>query len=256
MSKLVNISTRSIQKVQMNLVFNDNVRKVVILEEGNTYKIEYMKFPSDRISTELTGKLVNITEISLYGFNMSHGGKTYNLLFDPADDNVEGGQIWISTLQLTNIELKSTSNIGGGNIDGSGTISESTIIEAVNLYMAQNPVQNGVTPKISIGTVTTLEAGSEATVTITGTPENPVLNLGIPKGANGAAGKDGKDGAAGKDGENGEDGAAGKDGENGKDGYTPVKGTDYWTEADKLEMKTYCENYINTQIGGVLNASY
>lgn len=28
----------------------------------------------------------------------------------------------------------------------------------------------------------------------------------------------------------------GTDGTNGKDGYTPVKGTDYFTEADKQEM--------------------
>lgn len=32
------------------------------------------------------------------------------------------------------------------------------------------------------------------------------------------------------------DGAPGKDGEDGKDGHTPVKGTDYYTEADKAEM--------------------
>lgn len=49
----------------------------------------------------------------------------------------------------------------------------------------------GPTPKLTIGTVTTLAAGSKATATITGTPEYPVLNLGIPKGVDG----DGADGA-------------------------------------------------------------
>lgn len=43
----------------------------------------------------------------------------------------------------------------------------------------------GATPDLSIGTVLTLPAGSSATATITGTPENPVLNLGIPKGDTG-----------------------------------------------------------------------
>ena len=33
-------------------------------------------------------------------------------------------------------------------------------------------------------------------------------------------------------------GAAGADGKDGVDGYTPVKGTDYWTTADKEEIKT------------------
>lgn len=40
----------------------------------------------------------------------------------------------------------------------------------------------GATPDISIGTVTTLPAGADATASMTGTPEEPVLNLGIPKG--------------------------------------------------------------------------
>lgn len=47
----------------------------------------------------------------------------------------------------------------------------------------------GATPDLSIGTVTTLEPGSSASATITGTAENPVLNLGIPKGAKGDTGE-------------------------------------------------------------------
>lgn len=46
----------------------------------------------------------------------------------------------------------------------------------------------GATPNLSIGTVSTLEAGSPAEASISGTPENPVLNLGIPKGAQGQQG--------------------------------------------------------------------
>lgn len=61
---------------------------------------------------------------------------------------------------------------------------------------------DGVTPEFTIGTVTTLSAGSNATATITGTKENPVLNLGIPKGADGASGGEGG-GGTGADGEDG-----------------------------------------------------
>lgn len=43
----------------------------------------------------------------------------------------------------------------------------------------------GATPNIQIGTVQTLEPGQDATATITGSPENPLLNLGIPKGEKG-----------------------------------------------------------------------
>lgn len=44
----------------------------------------------------------------------------------------------------------------------------------------------GATPNMSIGTVQTLAPGSSATASITGTPEAPVLNLGIPKGDTGS----------------------------------------------------------------------
>lgn len=46
----------------------------------------------------------------------------------------------------------------------------------------------GATPNLQIGTVTTLTAGSDATANMGGTAENPLLNLGIPKGADGATG--------------------------------------------------------------------
>ena len=49
----------------------------------------------------------------------------------------------------------------------------------------------GATPNLQIGTVTTLEAGEAASASISGTPEEPRLNLGIPKGAQGEAGSGG-----------------------------------------------------------------
>lgn len=44
----------------------------------------------------------------------------------------------------------------------------------------------GITPNMTIGTVSTLNPGQSATASITGTPEQPVLNLGIPKGDTGS----------------------------------------------------------------------
>ena len=45
--------------------------------------------------------------------------------------------------------------------------------------------ETGATPQMSIGTVETLAPSEDATATITGTAENPVLNLGLPKGDTG-----------------------------------------------------------------------
>lgn len=45
--------------------------------------------------------------------------------------------------------------------------------------------ETGATPNLTIGNVETLEPTESATATITGTAENPVLNLGIPQGDTG-----------------------------------------------------------------------
>ena len=63
-------------------------------------------------------------------------------------------------------------------------------------------------------------------------------NLPAAESANvmGPAGKDGRDGRDGADGAKGD---RGEPGAAGKDGYTPIKGVDYWTNADKNEIKDY-----------------
>ena len=48
---------------------------------------------------------------------------------------------------------------------------------------------NGLTPNITIGNVTTLEPNQQATVTRRGTDANPIFDFGIPKGENGAGGE-------------------------------------------------------------------
>ena len=40
------------------------------------------------------------------------------------------------------------------------------------------------------------------------------------------------------------DGEPGADGKPGKDGYTPRRGIDYWTDADKAEIKSYVDEAI------------
>lgn len=69
--------------------------------------------------------------------------------------------------------------------------------------------KDGVAASIQVGTVTTGEAGTNASVTNAGTPNAAKLNFTIPRGEVGAKGDD---------------------------GYTPVKGVDYYTDQDKQEM--------------------
>lgn len=54
-----------------------------------------------------------------------------------------------------------------------------------------NTGATGATPELTIGTVTTLDPTDPATATITGTDEQPILSLGIPKGVKGDTGNAG-----------------------------------------------------------------
>ena len=67
-----------------------------------------------------------------------------------------------------------------------------------------------------------------------GEPGSPGMNGA--DGKDGVDGKDGSPGSPGRDGIDGKDGVNGKDGKDGVDGRTPVKGVDYYTEADKQEI--------------------
>ena len=58
-------------------------------------------------------------------------------------------------------------------------------------------------------------------------------------GATGPKGDKGDKGDTGATGKDGSDGAPGVPGADGADGYTPIKGVDYYTEADKSEFSEY-----------------
>lgn len=74
---------------------------------------------------------------------------------------------------------------------------------------AGSPGQDGADGQaatIQVGTVTTGDAGTEASVTNSGTANAAILNFVIPKGSDGAAGANGSDGADGAPGAAGADG--------------------------------------------------
>ena len=87
---------------------------------------------------------------------------------------VEGGTKKLES-KLTEIDSKTTE------------LSEQ--FESINTKLDEH-IDNckAVNPNFTIGTVTTLPSGSDATVTLTGTYPNLVLNFGIPRGADGSGG--------------------------------------------------------------------
>ena len=70
-------------------------------------------------------------------------------------------------------------------------------------------------------------------------------------GAQGPQGIQGERGPAGPQGPQGERGIQGPAGASGSDGRTPVKGTDYFTNAEINSIKSELKTYIDTEIGNI-----
>lgn len=113
--------------------------------------------------------------------------------------------------------------------EGSGELSENVLSRSAGVDPSIKPLT-----EISIGNVTTLPAGSDATATLTGTKYAKLLNLGIPQGAQGEQGPRGVTGPEGARGPQGEQGVKGDTGAQGPKGDP---GDDYvLTAADKAEI--------------------
>ena len=78
----------------------------------------------------------------------------------------------------------------------------------------------------------------------------PAGSQGI-QGPQGIQGERGPSGPQGPQGERGIQGPAGASGRDGNDGRTPVKGTDYFTNAEITSIKNELKTYIDTEIGNI-----
>ncbi len=99
-------------------------------------------------------------------------GKYYGVFLSadllPTDDDTPGYAL-----------VGTTSPLKVYNYDGTTWSDSGAVIDSIK-------GDTGETPDISIGTVTTVEPGTPAAASMTGTPEAPVLNLSIPQGLVGA----------------------------------------------------------------------
>lgn len=126
----------------------------------------------------------------------------------------------------------------------SNGVSDEQIAAAVEAYLKKHPVDGVTKEELTKAVEAALEEAKES---------------GDFKGDKGEPGEpgytpqkgidyfDGAPGAPGKDGKDGEKGDPGSPGEDGKDGYTPVKGKDYLTDADKAEMINAVLNNLKSE---------
>lgn len=115
-----------------------------------------------------------------------------------------------------------------------------TSVSAMNAGFATDNVSEGGFVVIETGNVNDAD---NAKLYIKGTTKYEFLtNL------SGAQGIQGPQGVQGVQGEKGRDGAKG---DKGADGYSPVRGTDYWTDTDKAEIQAYINSAIATALANL-----
>ena len=113
--------------------------------------------------------------------------------------------------------------------------------------------KNGVTPVITVK-ATTLEAGSEATVSKSGSDEAPTFTFGIPKGLTGDTGPKGDTGPQGEPGSTGPQGPKGDTGEQGPDGPAGADGKSATITIGQTTTGEPGSNASVTNTGDELNA--
>lgn len=121
------------------------------------------------------------------------GGNVYTVLLTDGtsyDITAPKGAAGTDGASVTITSVSESTEDGGDNVI---TFSDGKSVTVKNGSKGSTGAKGdtGATPKVQIGEVTTLDAGANATASITGTAENPLLNLGIPKGADGSGGSGG-----------------------------------------------------------------
>lgn len=144
--------------------------------------------------------------------------KVVSITDDEGNDVLGGGGIDISG------KADKVSNATNGNfagLDSNGNLIDSGKKASDFATASQGAKADTAIQTLTVGTTTTGAAGSDASVTNSGTAMNPVLDFTIPRGADGAAGANGQDGT---------------------DAYNPFKGT--YLITDTLPTTGQAGDYI------------
>lgn len=113
-----------------------------------------------------------------------------------------------------------------------GGASDDAIAQAVSAWLEENPIQSGATE----AQAKQIQENATNIGKLQATVNDKLDSSKLPEAVNDALAQAKASGEF--------DGKDGQDGKDGADGKTPLKGTDYWTESDKAEIKSYVDEAI------------
>ena len=220
-----------------------------VLDVGNTIKIPTEMLSTAGVQLELgflgeddTGNLVIPTTWVTLSTITSGADPSAEEAYEPLPDLWQ--QIRLQIGELAKLKTLSKENLvaainEAAKSGGDSGVSEEVIAKLVEDYLQENPPTGGAGGEDGVscthewdGTVLTVTSASGTSSANLIGPQGPAG----PQGKKGDTGSQGPQGEPGEPGPQGEKGATGAQGPQGAAGYTPVKGTDYFTDADKAEM--------------------
>ncbi|MDU4856971.1 MAG: hypothetical protein E6X72_21555 [Clostridioides difficile] len=190
------------QKSDSNLITSNKkiVGAINELKNGSFDKVtisgKQLKFYAN--GTEKFNIVLPIVDIDLNPINTALGTKYDNVEISGQDLKFYVGRALKKTINIPTvsgengkeIELRKSETHIEWNYVGESNWKQLITLSELKVKGADGKNgTNGITPNITIGEVTTLEAGQQATVTKSGTNEAPIFNFGIPKGQNGVNGQ-------------------------------------------------------------------
>lgn len=158
----------------VNNLESDSTTAALSAAQGKTLNTQYKDIASKKIDN------VTLSNNVLTFFANSKNIKAITLPTSTTSEGTNGKEIELQ---------KSTTHIQWRYVGDADWINLVALADLKGADGAKGDKgDTGATPNLQIGNVTTLDNGSNATASITGTVENPLLNLGIPKGAKGDKG--------------------------------------------------------------------
>jgi len=160
MSTLTKIYTKPIVKIEMGLTFELDEEKVVILEEGLLYRVQYVapnnSGDSTNVLKEIVGRISKIDKVPARGnFNPFYNGDIYNITFDCSVEFFST-QIIVPTTQIRDIDLyiissEEEEDNGEGNSGTDGEISGDAGNTEENITPGINGDETGTGPESGNG---------------------------------------------------------------------------------------------------------
>ena len=149
------------------------------LSIGTVETGEYDEIPTANITGKFGEQKLNLRLPTGKPFKIK---KTYSSITD-MNQNIQAdlNLYEFCMINTGNVEDEDTAKLYMRDVDGAHYITDLSGAQGIQGVKGET----GITPNLTIGTVETGEPGTQASATITGDAENPILNLTIPRGMTG-----------------------------------------------------------------------